>query len=203
MARDIDPELQALLDSGQFRRWPAIVITLGDGTVLRYSRAEFEAGGHIFSPRLADAGTLKMSLQGQATDRQSLEISNLDLVLGQQVIAVEALDGATAMLATAFQHSSGTGPIYYVEKMPGDITTAPVSRERVKLEFVGELYSTIIGGERVGAIFPYRNDAETASPSTSPRYVPSDPNDIPDPNDDGTGRRHGRLPIDPRMPLVN
>lgn len=191
MPRDLDPELEALIASGTFRRWPAIVITLGTGTVLRFSRAEFEAGGHTFQPKLGDAGTLRMSLAGQSSDRQEFEISNLDLVLGQQVIAAEALDGATAMLATAFQHSSGAGPVYYVEKMPGDITTAPISREKVKLAFVGELYGTIIAGEHVGAIFPYQQDAVTAPI----RRFPNDPDDIPDPNDDGTGRRGGRLPI--------
>jgi len=188
MPRDIPDELQALLDSGTVRRWPAIVITLGDGTVLRYSKAEFEAAGHTFQPRLADAGSLKMSLQGQSTDRQELQISNLDLVLGQQVVTAGMLDGATAMLATAFQHSSGEGPIYYVEKMPGDITTAPVSRDRVKLNFVGELYGTIIAGERVGAIFPYSQDTETAVP----QVTPIDPNDLEDPNGDPF-RRGGRI----------
>lgn len=192
MPRDLDPALEALIASGTYRRWPAIVITLGTGTVLRFSRAEFEAGGHTFQPKLGDAGTLRMSLAGQSSDRQELEISNLDLALGQQVIGAEALDGATAMLATAFQHSSGEGPVYYVEKMPGDITTAPVSREKVKLSFVGELYGAIIAGERVGSIFPYQYDAVTAPI----RRIPGDPNDIPDPNDNNTiDRRGGRIPF--------
>jgi hypothetical protein len=194
MPRDIEEGLQALLDSGSFRRWTAIVITLGNGTVLRFSRAEFEAGGHTFLARLGESGALLMSLQGQSTDRQDLKANNVDKVLGQQVIGAGALDGATAMLAVAFQHRSGEGPIYYVEKMPGDIVSGAVNRPSVKFSFVGELYGAIIAGEKVGAIFPYQDTAQTAIAPI--RRIPNDPNDLPDPNDpDNPGRRRGRLPI--------
>jgi hypothetical protein len=203
MSRTLDPDFQALIDTGHFERHTAVVITLGDDdeTVLRFARSETPVGVDVFLALLGESDPLRMSLQGQATDRQGLKAQNLDGILGQQLTGISnALEGATAVLGVIFQDQDHLGPIFYDEKMPGDIVAGAVDRQWAELNFVGDLYGGQIVGVTVGAAFPYQQ-------TVAPAQVLLDPNDLRDLGGGGGGdigdrlRDHlGRLPMTDFIP---
>jgi hypothetical protein len=191
--RELDPALQAIIDTGRYYRWTAITITLGDGvTVLRFARAEQTVGGNTFLGKLDTPTPLKLSLQGQVNDWMSTKAENLDLSLGQELLNVAgALDGATAMVGTLIQSKDG-GPVYYDPRVPCDVETGVIDRQWAELPLIAEMYNGLIVGETVASIFPYFQNVQ------SPALL--DPNDIRPPGGGGPGgdldpgERPGRLP---------
>lgn len=187
MPRVLEPELEALIDSGHREDHTCVVITLGNATVLRFATAELEADGNVFIGNLGENDPLKMSLT-IAIDRTSLKAQNVDQVLGQQLTSISnALEGATVMLAIAFQDQNREGPIYYDEKMPGDLMSGAVDEKWVDLPVVGELYAAQVVGETVSSVFPYQHDSVPAGSIV-------DPDDLrPIPRNGGYTA--GRMPI--------
>ena len=175
MSRVLDPELQALIDSGHCEDHTAVVITLGDGTtILRLATAEVNVDGDLFLANLKETEGLKMSLT-RAYDRTKLSAQNVDKVLGQQLTGMtNSLEGATAMLGHIFIDPR-TGTVYYDEKLPGDILTGQVDEETVELSFVADIYGGMVVGDTVGSVFPYQD------PTPAEDHI--DPNDLIDPND--------------------
>lgn len=191
MPRTLDPAAQELIDGGHVDDHTAVVITLGTGTVLRFATAGFIYGGNTWLGVLEETGTFKMNNDVQAVDRAMLKVTNVDLAFGQEVTsASEALEGATAMLGYAFRAQDGSGPWYYDEKMPGDIVAGAVDENIVELSFIGDIYAGQIVGEIVSEVFPYQQESGA-------RLRPSDPNDLPVPDD--IPRGPGRFP-DTREP---
>jgi hypothetical protein len=193
MPRTLSAGLQALIDSGQREDHTCVVITLGNGTVLHFATAELTAGGHFFIGNLGENDPLKMGLT-VAVDRTNLKAQNVDKVLGRQLTGISnALEGATAMLAIAFQRQDRTGPIYYDEKMPCDVMTGAVDERWAELPVVGELYSAQVVGDTVSSAFPYQQDA-------APTPIINNPDDLPSvPTGSGSSggpyRTPGRVPI--------
>ena len=170
--RILDPALQALLDSGTCEDHTTLVITLGDGTVLRFATAELLIGGHTFLANLKPSDPLKMSLTS-VIDSTVVRVQNVDKVFGQQLTGISnALDGATGMLGTAFIAADGT--IYHDDKMPGDIIAGLVDETvdppECPIKFVGDIYAGNLVGDTIAAVFPWN----TAPPTT----ITTDPNDI-------------------------
>lgn len=188
MPRTLDPALQTLIDSGHCEDHTTLVLTLGNGTVLRFATAGMLIDGHTFLAELKDNDAFKMSL-AQATDRTNLKAQNVDKVLGQTLLGIaDALEGATAMLGIAFIDDEGT--IYHDDKMPGDVIAGAIDESEVQLRFVGDIYGAQVVGETVASVFPY----ESTPSSTVPDRDPDDIGPWRDPADDGGGRR-GRLPL--------
>ena len=204
MARELDAAPAALVDSGHYRRWSAVVIKLGDedNTVLRFACAEQTVGGNSFLGNLKHPQPLKLSLQGQVTDRQQVQAQNLDLILGQQLTGLtSALNGAQAMVGTLLQDNDG-GTVYYDERVPCDVTTGAVTREWAELLLLAEMYAGFIAGVTVGEIFPYQDDSVLPSAEIQPPVL-RDPNDIPTwPGGGIPGERPGRLPLMDFGPMV-
>ena len=190
MSRTLSAEAQALLNTGHIEGRTAVVITLGNGTVLRLSSAEFTIDGQLFTADLEETDALKMGLDTTAVDRTTLKIQNVDKLFGQQLTgASDALEGATAMLGFAFREANNpNAPWFYDEKMPGDIIAGAVDQNRVELKFLADIYGALVVGETVSSVFPYQQEKAIA-----PRV---DPNDLPGGGggEDGENpRRRGRL----------
>jgi hypothetical protein len=155
---------------------------------LRLATGSFSIDGNVFQPVLEETGTLKMSLDVKSVDRAVFKVQNVDMVFGRAITSVsDALQGATAMLGFAFRNGDGSGPWYYDEKMPGDITAGAVDENRVELNFIADLYAGFVVGELVSDVFPFQQES-------GPRLPAGDPTDIPPPAAPGTGREPGRLP---------
>jgi hypothetical protein len=186
MARQLTALLQALIDTGHREDHTAIILTLGDGTVLRFATGNIQVGTDLYLGELAENDPLKMSLQ-PAQDGCTLKVQNVDKVFGQTLTSISnALDGATAMLGLAFKDKD-SGNTWFDPKMPGDIIAGEINETEVQLNFVGDIYAAQVVGETIASVFPYQTP-----PSA---LVISDPNDIRDPNDPfGIGPGHGRLP---------
>lgn len=192
MPRVLDPDLQSLIDSGHCEDHTAIVITLGDGTIVHFATAEtlveVEGAEQTFAPQLRESDALQMSVN-QALDNQQLRIQNVDMVFGQQLTSVSnALEGATAILVHLFRDPA-TSTVYYDEKMPGDVLAGAVAEESVELRFVGDIYAAQVVTDTIASVFPYQNP-----PATGPSVI-RDPDDIRDP-DLNPWRWKGRLPND-------
>lgn len=190
----LSADLLALINSGHAEDHTCVVITLGDGTILRFSSAALTIGPDTFLPNLGASDGLKMSLT-VAIDRMGLKAQNVDTILGQQITSVSnALEGATAVLGIAFRNADGSGPWYYDEKMPGDLLSGAVDEQWVEFSFVGDIYGAQVVGETVASVFPYQD--------VTPIENRRDPNDLPGDGGDpiggdrmpGRGGR-GRIPI--------
>jgi hypothetical protein len=170
--RILDPELQALLDTGVCEEHTTLVITLGDGTVLRFATAELLIDGHTFLANLKPSDSLKMSLSN-VIDSTVLRVQNVDKVFGQQLTGISnALDGSSGMLGIAF--IDGEGTIYHDDKIPGEIIAGLVDETtdppECPIKFVGDIYAGQLVGDTIASIFPW---------STAPPTVATtDPNDI-------------------------
>lgn len=151
MPRVLDADFQALIDSGHAEDHTCVVITLGNGTPLKFSTAALTAGANTFLGNLGESEGLKMTLT-VAIDRIGLKAQNVDKILGQQITSVSnALEGATAVLGIAFRNQDGSGPWYYDEKMPGDLMTGGVDEQWVELSFVADIYGAqVVGNDLVG-----------------------------------------------------
>src|SRR5882724_1461215 len=152
--RDLDPALQALLDSGTCEEHTTIVITLGDGTLLRFATAELLIDGHTFKANLKASDVLSMSLT-KAIDSMVLRVQNVDMVFGQQLTGItNALNGATAMLGIVFIDKLGNQ--YYDEKVPGDIIAGAVDETvdppECPIMFVAEMYAGFINGDTIASL---------------------------------------------------
>lgn len=197
MARELDPDLVTLINSGSCEDHTTLVLTLGDGvTVLRLATAELLIDGETFTAALKDSQGLKMSLD-RVTDRIMLVVQNVDTVFGQLITASEsALEGATGVLGIAFVDGGGT--VFYDEKLSGDVIAGAIDENEVELNFVADIYAALVVGETVASVFPYM--------ATPPTEIVTDPNDLGpggDPGGDsfggfgignGGGINGGRLP---------
>ena len=185
MARILDPDLQALIDSGHRADHAAVIITLGDATVLRFATGRQQVGADLYLGELGENDPLKMSLQ-PTQDGCTLKVQNVDKVFGQQIASADtALNGATAMLGLIFVDED-SGDAWFDPKMPGDIIAGEVSENEVQLNFIGDIYAAQVVGDTIASVFPYQ--------STPAAFIAVDPNDIRDPNDPfDIGPRHGRL----------
>lgn len=192
MPRDhLSADLLALINSGHAEDHTCVVITLGDGTILRFSTAALTIGADTFLANLGASDGLKMSLT-VAIDRLGLKAQNVDTILGQQITSVSnALEGATAVLGIAFRKQDGSGPWYYDEKMPGDLLTGAVDETWVELPFVGDIYGAQVVGETVGSVFPYQ-DVIPIESRVDPNDIPGGPLDDPDTM---PRRGRGRIPM--------
>lgn len=205
MARELNPECQAVIDSSgtvDSRRsdHTAVIITLGDdeGTVLRFATAEIEVGEDVFQGLLGESDPLKLSLQ-PAQDGCTLKITNVNMVFGRQLTAASsALDGATAILGLIIVDKV-TGEAWFDPKMPGDIIAGQVDENEVLINFVGEIYAAQVVGETIASVFPYQSTPATTGVVSGG----GDPNDLLDPNRGGGGDDlifiRGRLPDDGRL----
>src|SRR5690242_14611364 len=82
--------------TGWWRYQPALIITLGDGTLLKYSTINITVGSDVFVNRLKSVGPMKQSLT-DAPDNVSFSLWNADAVAGLALIdPTNALNGATA-----------------------------------------------------------------------------------------------------------
>jgi hypothetical protein len=190
MARVLDPDLQDLIDTGHYESHTAVVITLGDAgeTELHLATAEFSVGAQPFLAQLGENSPLKMSLTN-ATDRTGLKAQNVDGVIGQQLTGLPgALDGATAVLGMAFQDQQRLGPIFYDEKLPGDLLAGAVDKEWAEFAFVADIYGGQVVGETVSSVFPYQDNSR-------PIGSGPDPDDLPDRGDPDGPPGRGRIPI--------
>ena len=195
MSRSLEAGLTTLINSGHCEDHTVLTITLGDGTVLRFATASLVISGNTYLANLGESDALKMSLT-QALDRMNLKAQNVDKALGQTILGIPtALEGASAMLGVAVKAQDGSGPLYYDDKMPGDLLAGEIDEQWVNLTFVGDLYAGQVIGELVSQIFPYQQDSQ-------PTQTLRDPNDIgpigPRPGGidfDPWGPRRGRLPM--------
>lgn len=193
MSRVLDPELQALIDGGHCEDHTAIIITLGDDSVVHLATAaavaEVDGEEESFAAQLKESDGLQMSLTSES-DNQQLRIQNVDKLFGQQLTSVSnALEGATAELGHIFRNPD-TGAVYYDPKMPGEVMSGAVTENAVDLPFVGDIYAAQVVTDPIAAVFPYQNP-----PATGPN-LDRDPDDTRDPNDPSRMPWKGRLPGD-------
>lgn len=197
MPRDLPEELQALIDSGHRKDHTALILTLGDGTVLPFATATIQVGVDEFLGVLGQSDALKTSLDATRLDGCTLKVQNVDMVFGRQLTsASDKLDGATAILGIIFEDED-TGETWFDAKMPGDIIAGEVNENEVQLNFIGDLYASQISGVTISSVFPYQNVQLTT------RVIAADPNDLRDPNDLGDGQKKGRLPDDPSLGFLH
>lgn len=183
MARDLLPQLTALLAGGHCRSHTTLDVTLGDGSELRLATAEVQVGTILYQAQLVETGALKMSLL-QSVDRVAVSIQNVDKVMGQVITGVEeALNGARASLGIVFINTD-TGAVYYDERMPGEIVGAAldetVDPPVVSFSVVSDIDAAPdIVGMTVSEAFPVREPLQTE--------VRPDPNDAVPPVPIGGG----------------
>jgi hypothetical protein len=197
MPRTLDTDLQALIDTGHREDHTAVVLTLGDGTVLRFATGQQLVGSDLFVGELKENDPLKMNLTPQQ-DGCTLNVQNVDMVFGRQLTAaLDKLDGATAVLGLIIVNPDN-GQAWFDPKMPGDIISAAIDENQVQLNFIGDIYIAQVVSETIASVFPYQ------TPPVASGIVASDPNDILNgpPIGPSIGVGGGRLPDDPGMGFI-
>lgn len=132
--------LQDLIRSGNYDAHAALDVTLGDGTTLRMGTAEMLLPGPVaYAPTLRMRGSVKQSLR-KVTDMVNLSGQNVDRQLGLTIVeASDALNATRAVFYYVYFALDGTGTVYVVERLEGELTAARVSETEVQLKLVSDL----------------------------------------------------------------
>ncbi len=156
MGRYLSPPLAALLASGSCKSHDAVDVTLGDGTALHLATGRVQVGATAYEPDIEEVDPLQLSL-GQAVDKATFKVQNVDLVMGQAVTgASNPMDGAEAVLGMIFIDEE-TNAVYYDERMHGEIVGAQTTEKNVQFNVISDISAAQIGGRLISDVFPYRD----------------------------------------------
>lgn len=140
MALTLPAGLQELVRSGNYDAHAALDVTLADGTTLRMGTAEMILPGPtVYASTLRMRGTVKQSLR-KMTDLVELTGQNVDMQLGLTIVsAADVLNASHAVFKYAFFATDGSGDLYVLERLIGELTAARISETEVRLKLVSDL----------------------------------------------------------------
>lgn len=212
MGRDLDPELDALIqasvasadDPATLRQVFTLDVQLNDGTELHLSTQPVEMNGNLYSPILKEPGVLRLTLFAD-DDTQDVKVSNVEPQFGQTLTGAQnVLDGARATSGVLFIDVA-TADQWFDERLPGELIAGEVDEEKVDFGLVDELYAIIVAGERVIDVHPFR---QPPAPEVRPDPVDNAPTSLPNPDPTrgwippgGRGDDFGERPGRYQMPL--
>jgi len=136
--------LKTLLDLGWIHTYPAIDITLSDGTELHYSTVDIEFDGTVYESRLKSVGAIKTTLNS-AVNRCEMKFDNSDLAVGDALDGGDIddlLDNAKAIVYRIYVNIDNHDEKWRIERISG-IVQASVEDEsdEVNLTVVGHAYA--------------------------------------------------------------
>lgn len=172
MALDISPELDELIESGDYDAHAGLDITLNDGVPLYLATAEIVMPGPVpYASNLRMRGSVKQSLR-KVTDSVELTAQNVDTILGKTVLhASQVLNAAHAILVYLF--IAPDGEMFRLERLEGELTAARISETEVKLKLVSDLSAggSVAANRSVGKLCTYfykKRGCDSASPASFP-----------------------------------
>lgn len=112
-------ELTTILNTGWCKSYPALDLTLHDGSLLHYSTINIAIGATTYVDRLSKVGSLKMSLLRPA-DRCEIEINNVDGVPGQALVTpTDALMRCRATLSRIYINQKDLAEKFIITRLMG------------------------------------------------------------------------------------
>lgn len=200
--RELRPELEELIATGNYGMHTTHDIRLTDGTLIFLSSGEILVDNvdktQQYLARLHEVQSLEMSLD-IAADMQQFNITNVDKVVGQTLTgAIRQLDGARSIIGTIFidpNKSYIPENFFWDARMPTELSTGEVSDEKVDFTATSDIDAISISGRLITEEFPWQEPVHVA-----PEF---DPNDL-DPREQDPHRGRGRYGEfeDPVMPLI-
>jgi len=126
MPKELPVIASTAIATGWWGRKPAFIITLGSGTVLKYSTIDITVGSDTFVSRCKYVGPIKQTMTN-APDNVSFDLWNADAVAGLALVdPVNALKGAKATCYSIITDLT-SGEHSLVEEMSGFLEIAPGS----------------------------------------------------------------------------
>lgn len=173
MPHDLTGAHAALISSGHYDEQIVLDITLNDGVSHLYlSTGDVQIYGVVYRNTLLPNITLKQSLT-RSMDRVSIEIANVNMLLGRAVSGVEEFNNLHGVLGIVHINPV-TRIAYYNEEMEGDIMSPEVDETGetpiVRIALVDDFDTSVIYGQTVAEAFPYSDPP--------PAIAQPDPNDL-------------------------
>src|SRR5947209_1802861 len=164
--------LKDLIRGGNYDAQAALDVTLQGGTVLHIATAEMVLPGPVaYAPSLRMRGSVKQSLR-KITNSVELTAQNVDSVLGLTILAsAQVLNAAKATFIYAYFALDGSGTVYRLERMEGELTAASISETEVKLKLISDMDSggSVAANRAVGKLCQYAMGRRGCdSPSAGP-----------------------------------
>lgn len=149
MARDLTQNQKDELGGETVRTTILIELDDAESTVLRLATADLTIGGEPYEGKLKPTSALRMSLIKKA-DKVSFEISNIDLLLGQDLIEDDAFF-ENAFAEFGAWHSGDGG--WHDEKISGEIVSSQVDGDAVHCKFVSDVEAAVYNGVSIASEF--------------------------------------------------
>ena len=132
--------------------YETLYLELASGAILRLGVGEVSIGGKEYLGKLKVTAPLRMSLT-KASDNVSLEISNVNLALGQSLISQpNALDNCLAVFGAYFKNND-TDEEWHDEKLPGEIVASAIDGDKIVCSFLSDLDAAQNHGRLIADIF--------------------------------------------------
>ena len=155
---------------GYAKRATAIRITLGDGTILRFSTGAYDVAGETYLAKLAPVDALNLELTS-ATEGVELKIANLTLALGQNLINTPDLISGTSAVLQAYFYDAKNNLTWLDDKIAGEIQIGEIDADWVKIFFIAKPDATLYDGVAVAEKFPEEAVPAAARPVEPPAPI--------------------------------
>lgn len=177
MPREINPSLQALIDSGHCNQHSTIDLELkGEPDPLLLSSGELLIGVKQYKAVLKDVEEFSTSVDAEV-DNVEFDAQNVDFIIGHTLTGFDnPLAGAEGILGIIFINRL-TAAMYYDAKMRGELVTGEVGDTAVEFQIIADPDIAFISGRTIAGEFKWRE----------PIHV----NPIGNPNDIGSPGRGG------------
>ncbi len=200
MGREIDPGLEALMETNAWKPHSTMDIVLASGAELHLSTIEktviVDGEPREYQAQLRDVGALSMGLTLEM-DGMEFGVQNVDMVVGRTLTGgVRQLDGAKAMKGQLFINRDDPSEYYYDPQVPGELVAGDVTDEKVSFSFISEIDAVVVSGRLISDEFQMVQPSRSPTPERP--TVPVVPLQPPGPG--GGGRYEVPEPID--LPYV-
>lgn len=141
MAHTFPAGLTTVINTGWWRYYPAVIITLTSGSVLKYSTINITVGSNTYLNKLKKVGRAKQGATAPI-DRVEFEMWNADAVSGQTIVQPEeALDNAKASFYAIYINAKDSSDKYEVEKLAGVLDQIKAGDEIVRAQIISDAYA--------------------------------------------------------------
>jgi hypothetical protein len=158
MALSFPAGLATIINSGWVREHPFVVITLTDGTILRYSTINITVGSDVYVDRLKRINGAKIGLS-KAADRVTFELFNADSAIGQaMVVPATQLNRAYCVVGTIYVNINNSSDVNVIEESDGMVFVNAATDDMVEATFYSDAYSTntIVGDIPIRKTCPWK-----------------------------------------------
>lgn len=202
--RELRPELETLIATGNYGMHTTHDIRLTDGTMVYLSSGNILINNadknQQYLALLDEVQAMLMSLDVEA-DMQQFNITNVDMVIGQTLTgAIRQLDGARTIIGALFIDTTKpylSANFFWDSRMPCELSTGEVSDTKVDFTATSDIDAITVSGRLIIEEFPWQEPVSNAPTN--------DPNDIiPSGGGGPSNPRRGRYgDFDPVVPWLN